>query len=320
MRLLFTFLVLLPLALGCRSAETGDGSQEGHNRYATLKIYHTNDIHAHLLPDGQGRGGLAYLASVLKVVKDQEKSALILDAGDIYKKGSMPAQVSHDEVTADLVSMMPYYDARAVGNNEVKVGMTQLQEWAKTKEKAPLLSANLVDKQNKPVFQPSLFIKRDGLNIGIIGVTPLVPIEKDAQADPAKDTRAPYKILSPDEALPPLIKALRPQVDVLILLSHQPFRDNLRWAREHPEIDLIVSGHSHVLTSDQKILVGNLVFETGAFGRNLGVATLVYDRTDKRVSSIDSTFWPIGTDTQMPDPKMTEAIKEDYKKWAPDAF
>lgn len=318
MRVLPTFLVLLALVL---SACSSDPSQDSH--YVTVKIYHTNDVHAHFLPDGQGHGGFAYLASVLKVIRAQEPDALVIDAGDYYKKGSMPAQLSHDQVTADLLHLMPYYDARAVGNNEVKVGISKLEEWAKKTEPAPLLSANFQDKDSNPVFAASLVIKKNGLTFGIIGVTPpgtLDDPDPGVQPDPKVDSRAPYKIADVESAVMPLVKKLKPQVDVLILLAHNPYKDNVKLAAAHPEIDLIVSGHSHVLTPDQKRLGGNMVVEAGEFGHQLGLVTLVYDREAHQVASLDSTFWPIGVDLQMPDVQMTAAIQAAYKKWAPDAF
>lgn len=121
-------------------------------------------------------------------------------------------------------------------------------------------------------------------------------------------------------AVIPLIMQLRPQVDVLILLSHQHFHLNQKFAQEHPEVDLIVSGHSHVLTPEQKKMGGNMVVETGEFGHRIGVVTLVYDRAEKKVASIESTFWPVGDEMQLADPHITELIRDAYKKWAPDAF
>ena len=317
MRLRNCLLLFLIFCTGCQTKQLGQ-SVGVDDVFTTIKIYHTNDIHAHLSPNSEGRGGLAYVASVLKVIRKQDPEALILDAGDFYKKGSLPAQNSKDEVTADLMSHFPYYDARAVGNNEIKVGIPRLLEWAKTKEKAPLLSASFVDKDKKPVFKPWLILKRWGLKIGIIGLTVRVPIEDSVQA-PLTDPKAPYSILDPEVAVTPYIKELRPQVDVLILLSHDHYKDNLKISKEHPEIDLVVSGHSHKLTGDQKTRTGNLVVEAGQFGQQVGAVTLYYDNKHKKVASLESTFWPVGNEFQLADGDLSTEIKEAYLKWAPDA-
>jgi 5'-nucleotidase / UDP-sugar diphosphatase len=325
MRLTCTFPVLLTVLLlgsfvassvSCQTSSV----QPGEDDLRTVKIYHTNDIHSHLGPNAEGRGGLAYLASVLRIVREQDSNALILDAGDMYKKGSLPAQNSNDEVTADAVSLMPYYDARAIGNNEMKVGIAKLLDWAKHKEKAPLLSANFVDKDKKTVFKPYIILNKVGLKIGVIGLMPLVPIEANVQADPKEDAHAPYGVLDPLTAALPYIQELRPQVDVLILLAHNHYTENVKFAKDHPEVDLVVSGHSHVLTGDQKKMGGNMVVEAGQFGQQIGVVSLVYDKTKKKVASLDSTFWPVGEDLQLADGPIAEVVRQGYAKWAPDAY
>jgi len=313
MRLQFSLLLLFVLPLGCQTQPVTNTG------LTVLKIYHTNDIHAHLSADARGRGGIAYLAGVLNTVRQHEPNALILDAGDFYKKGSLPSQNSKDEVTSDLISHITYYDARAAGNNELKVGIPKFLEWAKTKEKAPLLSSNFVDKDSKPVFKPWIILNREGLKIGIIGMTPKVPIEENIQA-PSSDPRAPYALLEPKEVIEQYIKELRPQVDVLILLSHNPNRQNLELAKIHPEIDLVVSGHSHVLTGDQKKIGSGMVVEAGQFGEQVGVVTLVYDGGARKVASIEATSWPVGQDFQLADGPLSIEIRNTYAKWAPDAF
>ncbi len=318
MRLRNCLLLFFVYCLGCQTPQSRslNGTDDV---FTTLKIYHTNDIHAHLSPDAQGRGGLAYVASVLKIVRKQDGEALILDAGDFYQKGSLPSQNSKDQVTADLMAHLPYYDARAVGNNEIKVGIPRLLQWAETKEEAPLLSASFVDKDKKPVFRPWIILKKWGLKIGIIGLTVRVPIEDSVQA-PLSDPRAPYTILDPEVAVVPYIKELRPQVDVLILLSHDHYKDNVKIAKDHSEIDLVVSGHTHKLSGDQKTRTGSLVVEAGQFGQQVGVVTLYYDNAHKKVASLDSTFWPVGSDYQLADGQIAGEIREAYSKWAPDAF
>jgi 5'-nucleotidase/UDP-sugar diphosphatase len=310
-------LILSFLFLACAGKSGSDG------RFVALKIYHTNDIHSHLIPNNLNRGGIAYLASILRLVRSQESEALILDAGDMYKKGHLPARKTQDEVMADLVTQMPYFDARAVGNNEIKLGVSKLIEWSKSKEKAPLLSANFVDKEGKPVFAPSIILTKAGLKVGVIGLTYEGTFDEtetmNLQPDPKKDPRSPYKVALDEESLRPLISSLRAQVDVLILLSHEDFKKNKSIARKFPEIDLFVCGHSHILTPEQKSSGKALLVESGEFGQQLGVVTLVYDKVAKKVTSEESVFWPVGAELQIAEPHIEKAISAAYKKYAPEA-
>jgi len=313
----FKYLLAISIIIcvfGCSAKQSVD------DRFVTLKVYHTNDIHSRLLPDGKHRGGLAYLASVLRIIREQDSQALILDAGDFYKRGSMPAQKSQDEATADILSQMSFYDARALGNNEIKVGIERFLDWSKNKEPAPIIAANFVDKNGAHVFEPYLVIKKSGLTIGLIGLTEIWSIDNEFQPSTKDDAKAPYKILDPLETVGPLIVKLRPQVDVLIVVAHQAFKKNEALAKKYPQVDLVVSGHAHQLSLDQKKLGENMVVEAGEFGHQLGVVTVVYDKNIKKVNSLESTFWPIGEEMQVADLKIEAAIKSAYKKWAPEAF
>jgi 2',3'-cyclic-nucleotide 2'-phosphodiesterase (5'-nucleotidase family) len=314
-------LLLVFLFLGCSS------NTPAKNRFTTLTIYHTNDVHSHLIPNNLKRGGLAYLASVLREVSEKEPESLILDAGDMYKKGHLPARKTKDEFMADLLSQMPYYDARAVGNNEVKVGIDKLLIWSQTKErsrsggKTPLLSSNFVDKNGKTVFQPYIIVKKSGLKIGLVGLTYEGTFNETegTNIQNASDPRAPYSIKQDEETLTPIIKELRPKVDILILISHEIFKRNKILAKQFPQIDLFICGHSHNLTPAQSSHGQPILVESGEFGQQIGVVTLVYDHFAHKVFSENSKFWPIGPDFQSADPNIDSSIKAAYLKYAPEA-
>jgi 2',3'-cyclic-nucleotide 2'-phosphodiesterase (5'-nucleotidase family) len=282
-----------------------------------LKIYHTNDVHAHYMPNAVGRGGLAYLTNALSVAQSQDKEALLVDVGDFYKKGSLPAQNTNDQAMADLWAWLPQYDVRVVGNNEVKAGLDQLFMWAKKYERAPLISANLVDKNGKTAFEPYIIFKKAGLNIGIIGITHSFEIDSGSQS---KNSNAPYKILDPEPVISKLVTELRPKVDVLILASHTDIIKNKKFAIKFPQIDLVLSGHSHVLTPEGLHKEKPVVVEAGQYGLQIGVELLTFNTEKRQVVQIDSSHWPVGPQTnQKPNIELQKKIDEQYAKLAPDA-
>jgi len=50
-----------------------------------ITILHTTDLHAHLRPDVEGRGGFAELATLIAEQKKRATNALVLDAGDLVQ-------------------------------------------------------------------------------------------------------------------------------------------------------------------------------------------------------------------------------------------
>lgn len=51
------------------------------------------------------------------------------------------------------------------------------------------------------------------------------------------------EVISPAEALSPLVKKLKDKVDVLVLLSHASMEESTKLARDFPEFNIVVSGH-----------------------------------------------------------------------------
>lgn len=297
------WILSILFSVGCNSPQKNEDPQR------ILNIFHTNDIHSHLVPNTEGRGGLAYLASVLNVIKAQEPEALILDAGDFYNRGNLPAARTNDLVAAEVREMLPQFDLRAVGNNEVKLGVKRLTKWSKDFEHSSLISANLVDENGELIFPPYKILKKGDLKVGIIGLTVDFPV----------DPKENVKILSPEATIEKYVSEVRPKVDVLILLSHINYKRNLKFLEKFRGIDLIVSGHSHFLPSDQRSSGTPIVVEAGGFAEQLGVVRMIYDKSLKKLVSIDSTVWPIGKSFQIPDPKVDAKIMEAFKKFAPDA-
>ena len=50
-----------------------------------LTILHSNDLHAHLLPDDRGMGGFAYLATAVREQRALSTASLYLNAGDLVQ-------------------------------------------------------------------------------------------------------------------------------------------------------------------------------------------------------------------------------------------
>ena len=163
---------------------------------------------------------------------------LILDAGNILYN---PKTIRSNKLQSNRLkaaTLAQGYervgcDALNVGVHDLALGFTFMDSLAK-KFSLPFISANIVDGNNKPVFETYKIINRGGLNIGIIGLTDKIP-------DAAVGLKAKDYIKTGQQ----LISQLRPEVDVIVLLINGNRKDHNQWKKEFPEADYIfTSGYT----------------------------------------------------------------------------
>ena len=254
---------LLALVWTPALAESAGGS-------GTITIFHTNDMHARILPeDDRGASiGLPEIATVVKEAREASPNVLWLDAGDTVH-GMPMINVSKGENMVPLLNAAGV-DALSPGNHDFNYGSKQLEKLAKAM-KFPVLCANLVRKDNgKNVFPSYKIYKLQGIKVGVFGLS----TPECAFKTSPKNVET-VEFLNPVDKSREMVKKLRPQCDVVVALMHMGLDESSeftseRIAREVPGIDLIVDGHSHT-TLPEGLQAGNtLIVQTGWHEYNLG--------------------------------------------------
>ncbi|MGK5087974.1 metallophosphoesterase [Bdellovibrionota bacterium FG-2] len=288
-----------------------------------ISFFHTNDIHSRLRAaktDPFGLGGVARISTLLKRLRSQAQISLTVDAGD-WSEGSWYYSVDSGTNLLNILGAMKY-DVTAVGNHDFLAGPDQMiSTVSNEKYPLPVLAANLDagEYPQKAAFEkafPPTFIKTVGtgkaqIKIGFIGLT-TYELFYDAYL-------APVRILEPLAVATKLAKQLRPQVDVLVLISHNTFDLNLELARAVPGLDAVISGHSHH-KAPQAILVTNAgkqvpVVETGCWGQFLGDLKLKWTPKSKQVSFANYTLHPIDSSIEE-DPEIAALVANEDKRLA----
>src|SRR5438067_343855 len=81
-----------------------------------LTILHTNDLHAHLLPNEEGQGGFAYLATALRQQRAGCAECLYLNAGDLVQ-GTPVSTIFHGLPVYEIANRLGI-DVATLGNHE----------------------------------------------------------------------------------------------------------------------------------------------------------------------------------------------------------
>jgi 2',3'-cyclic-nucleotide 2'-phosphodiesterase (5'-nucleotidase family) len=218
-----------------------------------MTIIHTGDFHNKL-----GDVEAARLAGI----RGAHPGALLLDAGDAVGAGNLGFRPGGEPILERMSALG--YAAMTMGNREAHVWRNIVDLKVKSAS-FPVLSANLTLREPLERVRPYITMEVEGIRVGVAGLT--VPmITKQMWSRHLAD----ILFENPHEVAALMAAELRPNVDLLILLSHLGVKEDRRLA-ETRDYDLILGGHSHVLTETPERIGTTWLCHTGSHARFAGV-------------------------------------------------
>ncbi len=242
-----------------------------HNRAGAARVLllHTNDVHSRL---EQAARIATYIESERLALGNDDR-LLLLDVGDHMDRMRIETEGSDGIVNIRLMNDAGY-DAVTLGNNEGLTCTDSMLERAYGQEaRFSVLCANMVrtDTGSRPSWlQPDKIIVKGGLRFGIIGVTAAFA---DFYSNLGWEASDPIAAVAQRAAL------LRPNADVVVVLSHLGLQLDKRMAEEVGDIDLILGGHTHHLLEEPLVLNGTSICAAGKFGEYVGRVEIGWDET-----------------------------------------
>lgn len=256
-----------------------------------LEVLHTNDTHSCIMPLNPnladtavaGRGGFLRRVAMIKEERAKNPDLLLIDSGD-FSQGSPFYTMFKGDVEVGLMNLMGY-DAVTIGNHEFDFGLENMARIFKM-AKFPVVCANydFTGTCVESLVKPYVIIKRNGLKIGLFGLSP----QLEGLVDLSKCKGVTY--LDPVEVGNRVAAELKhdKKCDVVICVSH------LGWLRpdemgdqkllaNSKDIDLVLGGHSHSYFKDLRY-VNNAdgkavpVDQNGKNAMYVGKLTLSFDK------------------------------------------
>lgn len=267
----------------------------------TLTILHTNDMHARFVPDDQKQGGFAYLTSAMNQVRANCRDCLTLNAGDTVQ-GSPVSTLYRGLPVYEVVNAMGF-DCSTLGNHEFDYGWQRIKDFEKT-ARFPLLNANVVDKDGKPLMKRQWVVRKvNGLRVGLIGVL-MGDLEK--LATPTR--LGPYHSIDPVEAIRKYLPVVKAKSDVIIVLTHTDPKVAERILQEIPDVQAVINGHDHNGAPELARVDGRVVARLKSYGRELGILKLEIDKQKRSLVSANWTIKAIDSPAIQPDPKVAQLV------------
>ncbi len=270
-------------------------SMIGMAKEVNIKILGTSDVHGHIVPwnypadEFDDSGSYSQIAKMVKGYRKANKNIILVDAGDIIQDNLIERFINEPKHPAMSVLNEMNYDVLVPGNHEFNFGMESITNVLK-QFKGKALAANIYYNDGRSYLEPSTIITKDGVKIGIIGVT--TPLTQKFEENTGNVKNMTFTMPIPE--VKKQVELLKSKgVNAIIVVAHMglPNENNLPGtgvidlAKEVPGIDVIIAGHFHKDVSKETVN-GVIITEPYKYGMSLSVVDLKFDVNGKSVSLV----------------------------------
>jgi 2',3'-cyclic-nucleotide 2'-phosphodiesterase (5'-nucleotidase family) len=210
-------------------------------------------------------GGFARINSIFNQVRhDQPDQVLVFDCGDTIH-GTYAAVKSKGEALIPILNEMNF-DAMTA-HWEFAYGPKQFMNITR-KLDYPMLAVNCYNEKNDQlIFKPYHTMEKNNLRLGIIGIAATI-VDK---VMPTHFSEGIYFTLG-NEELSYYVEKLRNEekVDMIIVISHLGFPQEVKLAMETEGIDVLLSAHTHNRLYKPIMVNKTVIIQSGCHGSFVG--------------------------------------------------
>ena len=319
-----------------------------------LRILAINDLHGNLRPPSGGiniadpantakqitvpAGGVEYIATVVKQLREQSTNTIFVAAGDLIGASPFLSAMFHDEPSIESLSMMGL-EVSSVGNHEFDEGKDELLRMQNggchpvdncqgphpfAGAKFRYLAASTFDKNTGRTIFPAYEIREyQGVPVAFIGLT-----LKGTPAIVSPEGVAGLEFRDEADTVNALVPELKARgVEAIVVLIHEggfPAGDYNECAgisgpiidivpKFDKAVDVVISGHTHRAYVCE--IDGRLVTSADKFGTLVTAIDLKLDPATRDVTSAKANNIIVRTGAHDSDSAQT-ALLESYEKLA----
>ena len=294
-----------------------------------IKLLGTSDIHGRVVPWSYGAdvedksGSYAQIATYVKDVRKNNKNVVLVDVGDAIQDNQVDVFAKDKKYYKDhpipkVLNEMKY-DIFVLGNHEFNFGMKALDEILKD-IKAKKLTANFYHKKNdKRYIDATTIIEKDGVKLGIIGLSTPMSAKFEEDTGNLKD----MKFTSPTEEARTQVEKLKAKgVDAIIVIAHMGIENENKIPDTGMRdvinavdgIDVVIAGHMHKDVPSETIK-NTLITEPHRYGTVVSEVDLTFDINDKKeVKLVKKESKTVPVKALEADKKIAEIYKPYHEK------
>lgn len=249
-------------------------------RERTIVLLSTNDMHAKIQ-------NFPRLATAVEACRDTAELVLLVDAGDRWTGNAFVDRASTPGMP--IIRMMNElgYDVATLGNHEFDHGQAFLGRMLDSMAFEVVCANVLTDTLTFPQLPPYTIVEQDGVRIGFVGV--VTSYEGPNHPAGKEESFVGLRFPDPQQMAAGYAAELRPQCDILVLISHMGDARDEEFLQSNTQYDLVIGGHTHEKIN--KIVNGTLLTQTGKDLKNIG-ATVIRMK-GKKIESIAYRIIPL---------------------------
>lgn len=310
-------LLSMGVVMGALSPSFPVHAQEGNRE---VNIAFTHDTHSHLesfttLVDGQEKlvGGFARIKTLIDAQKEKYPDTLVVDAGD-FSMGTLVQTVFEEEAAEIRMLGALGCEVTTLGNHEFDYRSEGLANMLRTAascgDPVPQMALCNVDWETmeeqglregqqkiKDAFEAFgvkdyVMLQKGNVKVAVIGVfgkdsLSCAPTCELLFTDPSEAVKATVQTIKEKE-----------DADLIVCVSHcgtwedENKSEDEILAKEVPDLDIIVSGHTHTELEDPIQHGDTYIVSAGEYGKNLGTIRLK-QKDDGRWGVEDYALTPI---------------------------
>jgi 5'-nucleotidase len=218
-------------------------------------------------------GGFTKRATLLAEARAEDPDLLLVDVGNWAETEDF-APFEKTRFMFDLMARLGY-DFVTLGDRELRHGYEAVSDMLSEHPEIQVVSANITDKDGKPLWPEFTVIERGGARVAITGLTDGKPYGNAVTRNEIE--KSEFSFGNVRSTLREVIPKMRRDADVVVVLLQETPAEARRIIDEIPGMDVVIVGNNPGYTFTPDRIANTLLVRGGDQGKYLSLLELYVD-------------------------------------------